>query len=244
MISFVICEDEKVLATKYKNEIDKFMMKYDHEYNCQLFTGYTKKFKEYAKSNQDFKIYLLDIKTEEGSGLDAARYIREELDDWASMIIIITSYNEYKFEALGKRLMLVDFINKLDKCIVHLHKALNICIKYYDTRPKALKYVYKNMVYNIDYRQIVYIDKEQDSKRCTIHMLNKEKVHYQGTINNLMDILDERFVKISRSTIINSDNINKYDLKENKIEFKNGEITESISRGKKRGVVDYVRGIY
>lgn len=243
MISFVICEDEKVLATQYKNEIDKFMMKYDHEYNCQLFSGYTKEFNNYAKNNQDFKIYLLDIKTNEGSGLDAARMIREELNDWVSMIIIITSYNEYKYDAFGKRLMLVDFINKLDKCIVHLHQSLEICMKYYDTRPKALKYVYKNTVHNLDYRQIVYIDKEQDSKRCTIHMSNKETIPYQGTIHNLMEILDERFVKISRSTIINSDHINNFDLKTNKIEFKNGEATESISRDLKRGVVDHVRGV-
>lgn len=244
MINFIICEDEKVLATKYKNEIDKFMMKYDYEYNCQLFYGYTKKFKEYAQEKQNFKIYLLDIKTEEGSGLDAARYIREELDDWTSMIIIITSYNEYKFEALGKRLMLVDFINKLDNCIEHLHKDLAICVKHYDNRPKSLKYIYKNMAHNIDYKQIVYIDKEQDSKRCIIHLINKDIVPYQGTINNLIEILDERFVKISRSTIINSDHINKYDLRSNKIEFKNGETTEAISRDKKRGIVDYVRGVY
>ena len=243
MISFVICEDEKVLATEYKNEIDKFMMKYDHEYNCQLFSGYNKEFNNFAKTNTDFKVYLLDIKTNEGSGLDAARMIREELNDWVSMIIIITSYNEYKYDAFGKRLMLVDFINKLDKCIVHLHQALDVCMNYYDTRPKALKYVYKNTVYNIDYRQIVYIDKEQDSKRCTIHLVNKDKVAYPGTIHHLTEILDSRFVKISRSSIINSDHINRFDIKENTILFKNGEYTDSISRNLKKGVIDNVRGI-
>lgn len=240
MISFVICEDEKVLATEYKNEIDKFMMKYDHEYNCKLFSGYNKAFNDYAKTNTDFKIYLLDIKTNEGSGLDAARMIREELNDWVSMIIIITSYNEYKYDAFGKRLMLVDFINKLDKCITHLHESLEICMKYYDTRPKALKYVYKNTVYNFDYRQIVYIEKEQDSKRCTLHLVNKEDVAYPGTINHLVEILDERFVKVSRSSIINSDHINKFDIKDNIIRFKNGDYVDSISRDLKKGVIDNV----
>lgn len=244
MIKFIICEDEKVLATEYKDEIDKFMMKFDYEYKCQLFTGYTKEFEKLAKEDKDFKIYLLDIKTTEGSGLDAARMIREEYNDWTSLIIIITSYNEYKYDAFGKRLMLVDFINKLDKCKEHLQESLAVCMKLYDTRPKALKYVYKNTVHNLDYRHIVYIDKEQDSKRCTIHMINKETVPYQGTINNLIDILDDRFVKISRSAIINTDHINKFDLKENKIEFKNGDTTEDISRDMKRGIVDHVRGNY
>lgn len=240
MISFVICEDEKVLATEYKNEIDKFMMKYDHDYNCKLFSGYNKEFNNYAKTNTVFKVYLLDIKTNEGSGLDAARMIREELNDWVSMIIIITSYNEYKYDAFGKRLMLVDFINKLDKCIPHLHKSLDICMKYYDTRPKALKFVYKNTVYNIDYREIVFIDKEQDSKRCILHLINKDVMPYPGTISHLMEILDERFVKVSRSSIINSDHINKFDIKENSIKFKNGEVLETISRDMKKGVIENV----
>ena len=240
MISFVIFEDAKVLATEYKNEIDKFMMRYDHEYNCKLFSGYGKEFNHYAKTNTDFKIYLLDIKTNEGSGLDAARMIREELNDWTSMIIIITSYNEYKYDAFGKRLMLVDFINKLDKCIAHLHQSLEICMKYYDTRPKALKFVYKNNVYNVDYREIVYIDKEQDSKRCILHLINKESMPYPGTINHLIEILDNRFVKVSRSSIINSDHINKFDIKENTIRFKNGEKLDSVSRYLKKGVIENV----
>lgn len=243
MIKFVICEDEKVLATDYKNEIDKFMMKYDHEYKTVLFSGYNQEFKELARKDQEFKIYLLDIKTDEGSGLDAARMIREELNDWTSLIIIITSYNEYKYDAFGKRLMLVDFINKLDKCKERLQETLALCIKLYDNRPKALKYIYKNTIHNIDFRNIVYIDKEQDSKRCTIHMANKEEVPYNGTINSLLKLLDERFIKISRSAIINTDHIDKYDLKANKLEFKNGEATEDISRDKKRGIIDYVRGI-
>ena len=149
-------------------------------------------------------------------------------------------YNEYKYDAFGKRLVLVDFINKLDKCIDHLHQALEICMKYYDTRPNALKFVYKNTVYNIDFREIVYIDKEQDSKRCILHLINKEKMLYPGTISHLMEILDSRFVKISRSSIINSDHINRFDLKRNTILFKNGDSTSSISRDMKKGVVENV----
>ena len=243
MIKFVICEDEKVLAAEYKNEIDKFMMKYDYEYKCQLFTGYTKEFEETVKEDQDYKIYLLDIKTNEGSGLDAARMIIEQYNDWTSLIIIITSYNEYKYDAFGKRLMLVDFINKLDKCIEHLQKTLEICIKLYDTRLKSLKFVYKNVIHNIDFRHIVCIEKEQDSKRCTIHLVNKEEIPYQGTISSLMKKLDERFIKISRSSIINLDQVERYDLQNNVIEFKNGDVTNEISRDMRKGIIEYVRSL-
>ena len=159
MINFVICEDEKILAKEYKRQIDNFMMNYDIDYKCHTFDGYDENWKKFARKDEGFKIYLLDIKTEKGSGLDAARVIREELDDWVSMIIIISSYTEYKYEALSKRLMLVDFVNKLDNYEKHLHNTLSICIKNYDKRPKILKYTYKNTIYNVEFRQILYIEK-------------------------------------------------------------------------------------
>ena len=56
MLSFVICEDEKVLATEYKNEVDKFMMNYDHEYQIKIFSGYSDEFYKYAKTTEDFKV--------------------------------------------------------------------------------------------------------------------------------------------------------------------------------------------
>ena len=243
MIKFIICEDEKVLATEYKNEIDKFMMRYDYEYKVSLFTGYTEEFEEAVKEDFDYKVYLLDIKTTEGSGLDAARMIREQYNDWASLIIIISSYNEYKYDAFGKRLMLVDFINKLDKCIENLQKTLEVCIKLHESRLKSLKFIYKNVIHNIDFRHIVFIEKEQDSKRCMIHLVNKVELPYQGTINKLITILDERFMKTSRSTIINLDQIDTYDLENNKITFKNGDTTSDISKDKRKGIIEYVRNL-
>lgn len=243
MINFVICEDEKVLATKYKNVIDNFMMNYDTDYKCHLFDGYTKEWKEFAEKDNGFKIYLLDIKTNEGSGLNAARIIREEFDDWTSMIIIITSFNEYKYDALGKRLMLVDFINKLDNPEQYLKSALSICMKNYDNRPKILKYTYKNTIYNLDFKNIVYIEKEMDSKRCTIHTALGEEIIYPGTINKLITELDNRFTKASRSVIINLEQIKNYNTTENKIVFKNGKSTDAISRDMKKGLIRYVRGL-
>lgn len=243
MINFVICEDEKVLATEYKNEIDKFMMKYDTDYKCYFFDGYTKEWKDFARKDDSYKIYLLDIKTKEGSGINAARMIREEFDDWTSMIIIITSYNEYKYDALSKRLMLVDFINKLDNPSDYLKEALTICMKNYDNRPKILKYTYRNTIYNIEFKHIVHIEKEQDSKRCLIYDVLGEEIPYQGTISKLMSILDNRFTKISRGSIINLEQISHFDTKKNKIYFKNGDSTSSIARDKKKGIIRYVRGI-
>ena len=243
MISFAICEDETILANEYKKEIDNFMMQYDIDYKCYLFACYDQKWEEFAAKNDTFKIYLLDLKTKQGSGIDAARIIREEFDDWSSMIIMITAFSEYKYEALSKRLMLVDFINKLDNWKTNLRKDLNICLKNHDQKYKSLKYEYKNMMYNIELRKILYIEKEQDSKRCIIKTTYGTSV-IPGTIKDVKELLDKRFALCSRSMIINTEQIESYNTKTNIILLKNGQQLNVVSRNKKKEIENYVRGIY
>lgn len=242
MISFIICEDKVELSTKYKQIVDNFMMKYDIDYKCLTFTGYGKDWKLASKKDMGFKIYILDIVTDNGSGLDAARLIREEYDDWSSMIIMITSYNEYKYEALGKRLMLVDFINKLDNCEKKLKDALLICMKNYDNKYNCLKYIYKGEAYSIELRQIISIEKEQDSKRCLIYTTHGNFC-IQGSLNYVLKKLDKRFFKCHRSLVVNIDQIESYNPRTNTIKFKNKTETNMVSREKKKELFNHVRGV-
>ena len=198
MINFVICEDEDILASKYINVIDKFMMRNDAEYKIHRFKGYTKDWEKFVTTNTEFKIHLLDIRTSAGSGIDAARRIREEFDDWVSMIIIITAYSEYKYEALSKRLMLVDFINKLDDFEIRLQEAFQICMKHYDKKFKSIKYNYHNVSYNVDFKDILYIEKEQESKRCIIRTIHGD-FYIQRSLGDIAKELDKRFLKCSRT---------------------------------------------
>lgn len=241
MIEFIICEDEKDFRLKYEELAEKVMMNYDLDYKIYSFNEYSNKWKQHI-NNDNFKIFILDLKTKQGSGLDAARYIREELDDWQSMIIIVTAYPEYKYEALGKRLMLVDFVYKLDDYENRLRNAIKISLKNFDKRPNKLRYTYKKVIYNIDYQKIIYIEKEQDNKRCIIK--TDEKDYYiQGNLNQIEKLLDERFIKCNRSYIINLEQVESYNIKSNIITFKNGETLYAVSRNKKKEIINYVRGI-
>ena len=241
MIEFIICEDEKDFRTKYENISEQVMMNYDLEYKITSFSEYSSNWKQKINNN-NFKIFILDLKTKQGSGLDAARYIREELDDWQSMIIIITAYPEYKYEALGKRLMLVDFVYKLDDYENRLRNAIKISLKNFDKRPNKLKYTYKKVVYNIDYQKIIYIEKEQDNKRCIIKT-NDKNYYIQGNLNRVEKLLDKRFIKCNRSYIINLEQVESYNTKSNILTFKNGKTLYAVSRNKKKEIVNHVRGV-
>ena len=242
MINFIICEDEPELLKEYKYQIDKFMMKYDIDYKTHMFTSYDSKWEKSVRKIKGFKVYLLDIKTANGSGINAARQIREEYDDWVSMIIMISGYAEYKYEALGKRLMLVDFINKLDHSEQKLQDALLICLKHYDNKYKSLRYTYKNIAYNVEFRSIIKIEKEMDSKRCIIHA---EEGDYpiKGTLNEVLQKLDKRFFKCNRSIAINVEQVQYYNLGKNVAVLKNGEELKDVSRNKKKEMFNHVRGV-
>ena len=239
MLNFIICDDEKEFRKMIIDEIDKFMMNYDTEYKKHECESYEKDFEALARKEMGFKVYFLDIKTINGSGLDAARFIREELDDWNSIIVIVTAFAEYRYEALSNRLYLLDFISKFDNCKTKLKETLKIIYKQYNSREKCLSYEYNYTLYKIELRNIIFIEKEQDSKRCIIYTTyGTFKAPF--TLNAISKQLDKRFLKVHKSLILNVDKIREYNTKENEVLFVNGMSTNLISRSGKKELIEHV----
>ena len=239
MVNFIICEDEKIFSQRFEDVISKCMMVHDVDYKIHEFTGYGESFEKYVRESTDFNVYILDIKTNEGTGINAARMIREKYSDWSSMIIIVTSYAEYKYEALSTRLMLVDFINKLDNCEEELQKAIQIAMKNYDDRPNMLTYEYHKVMNRINFKDIVLVEKEPDSKRCIVRTTEEEYV-VPKSLNQIKSMLDKRFLKVHRSAIINVDHLKCIDVTKNKMIFKNGTHSYLLSRSKKKELLEHV----
>lgn len=240
MINFIICDDNENFLMREKKLVDNFMMNYDVDYKITDFSDYTEEFFQAMYDETCFKIYLLDIQTDTNSGLNVARRIREEQDDWISIIIIITAFGEYRYEALGTRLYLLDFINKVYDCEDKIRDTLEIAMKHYDNRRKSLRFEYNYIMKNIEFRHIIYIEKEQDSKRCIIKTTYGDQ-YINKSLNDMYELLDSRFIKTSRSCIANSDFIKEFIIAENKLVFKNREYTYLISRNMKKGLRKYAR---
>ena len=90
MINFIICNNNKNLKL-YKEKINNFMMNYDMEYKIYLFSEYNEEFKEFIQKEIGFKVYILDINNKDISNILMAKLIRENYDDWSSMIIILSN---------------------------------------------------------------------------------------------------------------------------------------------------------
>ena len=82
-----------------------------------------------------------------------------------------------------------------------------------------------------------------NEKKCTIYTTLNTEEEYPGTITQLTTILDNKFMRVSRNTIINLEQLKGYLSKENKLLFQNGESTTCVARDKRKGIIKYVRGI-
>lgn len=238
MIKFIIYDESKENKELIYDEIDKEMMKSDIEYQKDYITD----FNTMKKTNDEcFKIYILNQTNISKSGLEVAKYIREELDDWKSIIIFISNTNEYKLNILTKRLYILDYI-LIEDIKSELKELIKICLKNYDSRPKELNYKYKSINYNIPFKDIIYIEKEQDNKRCKIHTL-KEDYYIQSTLSKIITNLDDRFIKSSKSYIINIEQVLQYNTKENIITFKDKNQIFEISRNMKKEIISKLRKV-
>lgn len=241
MIDFVICDDNKEFTILLRKKVKQFMSKYP-ELECQyhIFSGYGKEFERIVESENTFKVYFLDIETKRGSGLDATRMIREKYDDWNSIIMIVTSHEEFRYEALSNRLYLFDFLNKLNNFDSNLEEDLKNVLKQYTRNSKSITLEYDRAIHRVELRDIIYVEKQIDSKKCIVVTTYGIK-YVQCSLNDIYNQLDGDFMKASRSLIVNIKKIREYNSKTNTIYFVNEYKSNLVSRESKKELMNRVR---
>lgn len=227
MIEFVILGQDKNLYSRIKIIIEKELMNYDYNYIISE-----------KESSNKYKIYIVEYINNKKT-LEKIRY---DNNDWSSMIIILS--DDTKIPYVEKlKLMPIDIIDKKNKQLDDLLlRSIRIGLRNYDTRPKTIKYKYKTTYYNIDLKDIMYIEKEKDNKRVIIKTKEKEYL-YPSTLTKIEELLDNRFIKCSRSYIINREQMQQYNTKDNIIIMKSGEQVNEISRNKKKDIINYLRNV-
>ena len=231
MINYII-SDEYNDAVKTKTIIENYMMNFDIEVKYHLF-NIKDNLKDKIKNIKGFKVYILNNDPTKYFGIDYAEYIRSELDDWNSIIILVSKHSESKDIGIGKKLFLFDYIFK--NCFFEniLREDIKNIKKHYDNRDNCLSFESNRIVKKIDFKNIEMITKEKDSNKCLI----KSSIGNYYTSESLKDVfkrLDNRFVRINRSCIINGDKVEEYDFNSNKITMKSGLTSFDVSRENKK----------
>ncbi len=223
MINFII-EDNDL-----KKIINKIMMNYNYKYNIQ----------NYSKEINTTNIYILDYDPNRILNLSKLKNIRYNLNDWSSIIILVTKNNKIKNDLFNKKYLILDIIN-INNIERRLKEDINLIINHIFQNFNNLNYNYKNIYYSIPFQDIYYIENDSTNKRCLIKTKDDE-FYIPGTLTSILSKLDKRFIKCSRSYLINLEKVKHYSIKDNVIYFdKNIKIYE-ISRSKKQEIINYLR---
>ena len=225
MVNVIICEDNAKDRNNVLEIVNNFMNKNEIEYQIHSYNDYNKKFDEIIDSKIPFKIYLLDIETPSGSGIDIARKIRQK--DVDSVIIFLTAHEELGNIVLKNDLLFLSFINKFDNLKYRLTKSLKKALDLLSHK-NIIKFTDRNIVYTINVDDILYLTKES-FERKTIIKTDYTEFKVNKTLAELVEMLDDRFIQTHRSCYINEDRKVKIDKARRIITFDNGETTDLLS---------------
>lgn len=225
MINFIICDDKNMFVDKIINVISKIMMNNNIEYKIHSFNDYNEEFLKIINDNLSFKIYILDIQTPTRSGIEIARIIRE--NDIESMLIFLTVYfDKYSKEILKSRFMFLDFIDKKGDYETELENTIIYALENI-SKKNIVRFKTKNVTYTIETKDILYISRNKDRKCCIKTTSNNITV--SKPLNEIYDMLDERFEYSHRACVVNKDRIREYNKKKRIIIFDDGSSVDIVS---------------
>ena len=211
----VVVEDNGILREREIEAIRKALKDYD--YKIVEYSDFTKKLKKLIQT-PDFKIYVLDIELLNSSGIDIANYIRD-YDDM-SEIIMCSFHYELEYKVLKSKLKILDFVSKYDNAYVNL---TNLILEVFNKHSrKVLKITDKGAILFIVMKDILYISKEKNTRKCVIKTFNNEYL-VNKNLEEIKQELNSDFIQVSRNCIVNQNNVEEYNFKDSKIKFKNGE---------------------
>lgn len=195
------------------NILTKLMFQNNHEYQILSFYKYNNKLKKLIHDN-DTKIYIVDLKLQNISGYDICREIREDANDWNSIIIISSAYNQ-KEHIISLRLLIFTYLVKLNNFENNLRDALE----------KAINILNSNNFLIIDrntkvaINDICYIKKIKNSKYCSIKTIHNDEIRIRKSLKYLEKTL--KFRKVKNYLLVNDKNIS-LEIKDEVI-FKNSD---------------------
>lgn len=238
-MNFIIYEDEKDYAARYKKVIHKLLMATNFNYELIEISEYNETTEAELDKICGNKTYILDIEVPGKNGLELARSIRKN-GDWTSPIIIVTSHDEFKTVGYTGKILMLNFISKSGELEKQLFDSLETALEI-NLANKSLRYTNKGELYNIPYQDILYIEKSLNDN--TSNIVTKSHIYnIRKTIKELEEELSNSidFFKTHRSCIVNLKNVKHIDFDKNIIKFVNKNI-DLISRSNKKALKERLK---
>mgnify|MGYP004512097807 FL=1 len=227
MLQFILVDDEKIMRDKERQLLNEVLFSANVEYDILEYSHLTDELKTVI-NNSNPKVYIMDIDlNSKVSGLDIGKYIRNY--DWDSEIIYITSHDKM-FEKVFRNIYKVfDFIEKFDSMEDRFKNDINqILLRKWDKK----KFTYSNnrISFEIYLDDILYLYRDTVERKVAIKTVKGNIFYVNKNINQIIEDLDERFIQVHRSCIVNKDKVNVYNWAKGYFVLDTGERVDMLSK--------------
>ena len=206
--------------------VNDFCLNKRINFEIHVFKNYDNNFFDIVKQELDNKVYILDIETPSGNGIDVAKKIRNK--DLNSFFIFISSYTaKYINQVVSSDTMFIGYISKRKNYHEELLKKLKKIFKL-GFQKNIIRFKDQGIIYTFDMRNIIYIEADSKKRRSIIHT-QSGRTEVRLTLKKLMQVLDYRFEYSHRSCIINHEQVFYIDTIVKIIKFKNGTTINLLS---------------
>ena len=199
MYKIGICDDNQTDSEYLEELLQTWAKQSGHSLNIEKFLSAESFLFHYAEEKA-YDILLLDIEMGEMDGVELAKRIRQEND--TVQLVFITGYPDYIGE--GYEVAALHYLMKPVK-EEKLCSVLDRATEKISKNEKVLNFEINGEMVRVPVYQIRYVD--VFGNYVTIHALTDITV--KMTLGEVEKLLDERFYRVGRSTIINLTRISR-----------------------------------
>ena len=218
-----ICDDSDADRQYVLNMVDRWAASAGHVVHTDTFTSAENFLFHYAEES-DYDILLLDIEMGAMDGVTMAKQLRKSND--TVQIVFITGYSDYISE--GYEVSALHYLMKPVK-EGKLFSVLDRAIEKISKNEKIFNFEINGEMIRIPIYQIRYLDVL--GNYVTIHGIKEYTV--KMTLSEFEKMLDDRFYRVGRSTIVNLTLITRVTKTEIKL---NDGTSISVPRGSYEGI--------
>lgn len=196
MIKIAICDDDDFICS----EIEQILSELKKESAIKMEVVIFHKGEhliEFLHLGNKFDLIFLDVELGTTTGIEIGSKIRNELDDYLSKIVFVTSQDGYE-----QQLFDVQPLNFIKKPLEHekIKKCVLLTKKLLEIQNKTFEYKKGFQIIIVSLKDILYFE----SKRKQIRIVTQSNEDYfYGKLENIKRLVDQSFVMPHKSFLVN-----------------------------------------
>ena len=227
MLNIIVCDDNYAERTNFIKIIENVIVIQNFDMKVRLQTSDPNEVLEYAKNSFTTGLYFLDVDLKcDISGIELAEKIRKY--DPRGFIVIVTAHTDMLPFVFKHKIEAIDFIEKSD--FFGIRSRVEACVRYAHEKHAAralivhqvLSIKVDDKIMTFEFDEIVSIETvKMNNRKLVLNTIDK-RFMFSARLKEMEKRLDERFIRLSQSYIVNNTYIKRFDFVNRKIIMCNG----------------------